>query len=81
MKKILILACVCFFAEYAIAQRDTSYSVQKGLDCYAKEDYSCAYSIFLQAANHNNAYAQGLVGFLYENGYGVEKSDAMAVKW
>jgi uncharacterized protein len=52
---------------------------RRATDAYARGDYLRAVSVLSPLAARGNARAQGLLGFMYENGFGVPQSyDAAA---
>jgi hypothetical protein len=53
----------------------------KGEERYDAKDYKSAFTYFSQAANAGHAGAQNYLGFMYQNGYGVEQNYAEAVSW
>ena len=53
----------------------------KGLRAYDKGDYKTALQEWRPLAEQGNAYAQGMLGFMYNNGKGVAKDDGQAVAW
>jgi TPR repeat protein len=52
-----------------------------GQSAYERGDYAEAYKWFQKAANLGFACAQHYLGWLYENGQGVEKNYSLALKW
>ena len=54
---------------------------KKGIDCFESKKFEEAVSWFRGSAEKGNASAQCYLGYLYENGIGVEKSNIEAVKW
>ena len=80
-KKLLFELFFVVILGQSLAQIDTSYNVQKGLDFAKQEKFKEAFSIFSNAAKKGNAYAQCLVGYLYDVGDGVEQNYKTAVDW
>ncbi len=54
---------------------------KKGIDCFESKKFEEAASWFRGSAEKENASAQCYLGYLYENGIGVEKSNVEAAKW
>ncbi|MBE6257226.1 MAG: toll/interleukin-1 receptor domain-containing protein [Prevotella sp.] len=54
---------------------------KKGIDCFESKKFGKAVSWFRGSAEKGNASAQCYLGYLYESGIGVEKSDIEAVNW
>ncbi len=48
---------------------------------YDRGDYATALRIWRPLADRGDTYAQALLGFMYENGYGVAQDYAEAVRW
>lgn len=60
--------------------------LNKGLSNYLgrngyEQDYKKAYDLLLEAAKQNNADAQSLLGYMFENGIGVTKDYSKAMEW
>ena len=51
-----------------------------GRNGYA-QDYKKAYDCLIEAAKQNNADAQSLLGYMFENGNGVTKDYGKAMEW
>ena len=54
---------------------------QKGLTAYDRGDYATALREWTPLAEQGNAYAQTLIGAMYNDGVGVPKNHKTAVKW
>jgi len=54
---------------------------QAGLYAYERADYKTAYREWLSLAEQGDARAQFELGTLYDDGKGVARDDAEAVKW
>ena len=54
---------------------------QKGLEAYEKKDYAAALREWRPLAEQGHALAQSSVGFMYNNGEGVDQDYQTAVKW
>jgi len=52
-----------------------------GYKAYQRGDYATALRIFRQFADQGSAYAQAIIGFMYEEGQGVTQDYAAAVRW
>ena len=50
-------------------------------DAYGNGDYATALQLFRPLADQGMTKAQAILGVMYANGQGVEKSDAEAMKW
>lgn len=60
---------------------DARTQFQMGKFLQANGDHQTAFNWFLKAANQNDPDAQIAVGYCYENGKGVKKSDDQAFVW
>lgn len=60
---------------------DSDNLYQQGMDMLAEKNYHEAYLFLLQAANDDNSNAQNELGFLYQEGRGVNKNYEAALKW
>lgn len=75
-----------FAAPMLASELDTSVLAQfdLGADYFlgkmGDQDYKRAFESFLEAAEQGLADAQYVLGFCYENGYGVEKDSVQAVR-
>ena len=54
---------------------------REGYRAYERGDYDEARRLFQIAADQGNTWAQSWLGFMHEEGRGVEKSDAEACRW
>src|SRR5271163_4275478 len=90
MKLAFLIACV--LSVQAVAQNgSTSASppqpttpdaqVRLGNEYLDKKDYSSAMIWFRKAAERNNPIAQNNIGWLYDNGLGVNKDYTEAMNW
>ena len=52
-----------------------------GIKAYERGDYATALRIFRQFADQGSAYAQAIIGLMYEEGQGVKQDYAAAVRW
>ena len=48
---------------------------------YELEDYGEAFALYMKTAENGYAHGQYSVGFMYANGEGVDKNEALAVNW
>ena len=48
---------------------------------YEREEYNKAFELFMQAAEKGDPYGQYSIGFMYENGIGVEVSSKKSLEW
>ena len=53
----------------------------KGLVAYEANDFAAALKEFTPLAEAGNAYAQSMLGFMYDNGKGVLQDNAVAHMW
>ena len=77
MKKlllILVLAVMC----NSVARADDIDDAEKA---YEKKDYATAFKLWQPLAEEGIAKAKHYLGFMYQNGYGVEQDVKEAVKW
>ena len=81
MKRLLISIYLLAITGIVVAQKDTSFNVQKGIDYYINGDYENAIVIFDNAAKRGNAYALFYLGYMYEVGSGVEEDYVKAVRY
>src|SRR5712691_7367633 len=54
---------------------------QEALDAFTRQDYATAFRELQPLAQHGDAAAQSLLGFLYAHGYGVAQDYGQAVQW
>jgi TPR repeat protein len=55
--------------------------LELGMLAFMKGDIQTASQTFLPLANNGNKYAQYYLGYMYQNGAGVDQSPAEATKW
>ena len=60
---------------------DVNYQYQRGVIFYNAGDYSQAMEWFLKADAQNNAAAQYVVGYMYDEGQGFERDSYKAMEW
>jgi len=79
MRRILatlaVVGALLFSAGAAWADRD------EGIAAFERGDYAAALQALRPFAEQGNAWAQGAIGALYDNGMGVPQNYAEAVKW
>jgi TPR repeat protein len=73
----ITLAIIGMLMSAITAQAD----IDAGKEAYFMGDYERAIEAFMPDAETGNTYAQIKIGFMYENGWGVEKSYVSAVNW
>lgn len=64
-----------------VSQKDLEALYLKGVEYFNANDYINAVKYYCKAAKCGHASAQNDLGWLYQNGYGVEQDDMEAVKW
>ncbi len=69
----LVLACALSAPAWA--------GFDEGWAAYDRGDYQTAYHEFLPLAEQGDAAAQYNLGLMYDNGQGVARDHAEAVKW
>ena len=75
----LMLALMCALTGQAIAgSKDGTQS--RAYAAYAKGDYVTAAALLIPLAWQGDAKAQGMVGYLYENGKGVPQDFVVAAQ-
>lgn len=72
---VLGLTSAIMGASVAIADIDA------GKEAYFMGEYERAIEAFMPDANAGNTYAQVKIGFMYENGWGVDRSYVAAANW
>ena len=84
---LLLIVLFVSTAVISAAQDDSSRpitpqaEVQSGNLYIDQKDYSKAMTWFRKAAEQGNAVAQNNIGWLYQNGFGVQQDYAEAMKW
>ena len=74
MKKTLLFVVAILISVSGMAQKDNSEESKLGAELIKTRQYKDAYQVFSEAAKKSNSYAQYSLGYLYVNGYGVEKN-------
>lgn len=64
-----------------VVESEADYAFRMGKAAKDSGDYSIAMDYYLIAANKGDARAQNNIGVMYENGLGVPKNNASALKW
>ncbi|MBL4616190.1 MAG: sel1 repeat family protein [Robiginitomaculum sp.] len=62
-------------------QLENSNALDQGVELYNQGKFNEAFVIFSSRAEAGNAAAQYNLGVMYDNGFGVEQSDAKAIEW
>ena len=60
---------------------DSATGAELCMNAFNSGDYVIVFSLCLKSASDGNAYAQNILGLLYDSGAGVAKDSAEAVKW
>lgn len=74
MKRILI--CLLLFINIAIGS-----TIKEGFEAYKSRDYSKAFGIFMSLSRENDSSSFLGLGFLFENGKGVDKNTKRAFEY
>jgi TPR repeat protein len=69
-----ILCVVLFFGVATAPAAFAGGGVARGIAAYSRGDYARAVAALSASSLHGNARAQGLLGFMYENGFGVPQA-------
>ena len=77
-KLTLLLSLTFLFLFSGSVFADSSHDAWDAVD---RKDYKTAHKLWLQLAEQGHATAQGLLGFMYNNGEGVPQDYKEAVKW
>lgn len=77
MMRTLFFVLSCFVA---VANAVTA-NYEMGVEAYNKGEYQKAYNLLLPEAEHGNTNAQFRIGYLLQNGLGVEKNPKQALVW
>jgi uncharacterized protein len=72
------IACAIFWFGAATAHPAFADGLTRGAGTYSRGDYARAVRELTPAAFRGNARAQGQLGFMYENGFGVPQNYAAA---
>ena len=75
------VAAIWSVRELGGAKRDPERSFALGSQCEMDKDYEGAVKWYRRSADAGNVEAPHKLGWMYENGIGVEKDSAEAVKW
>ena len=79
LHKLLIAMSV--FSAMTIGSSAVVAGIGEGAVAFGKGDYATALREFRVLAEQGDAEAQYLLGGMYDEGYGVNKSDKEALKW
>ena len=71
----------CCLLLLAISAHAGAAGIDDGVAAYLREDYATALRELLPAAEAGDVRAQGLLGFMYDDGLGVPHDDAAAAGW
>jgi hypothetical protein len=66
-------------ASVEVVSAETLFNL--GVVAYRTGDYAVALDNFQKSANQGNAQAQFALGYMYENGLGLDKNESIAVEW
>ena len=77
MKKLLLILALAVMCS-SVARGD---DLDDGYKAYEKKDYAAALKLWQPLAEEGIAKAKHYLGFMYQNGYGVEQDVKEAVKW
>ena len=77
MKKLLLILVLVVLCS-SVARGD---DLEDGYKAYEKKDYATALELWQPLAEEGVAKAKHYLGFMYQNGYGVEQDVREAVKW
>lgn len=78
LKIILAVTIVLILNSYSHA---SSESFDEGYKAYEAKHYTKAFRIWIKLAKEGDSAAQNNIGWLYENGLGVERNDQKACFW
>jgi TPR repeat protein len=68
-------------SQNCLAEPEPSEDLSGALVSYAKLEYQAAFRMLVPLADHGNAVAQEILGFMYSRGEGVSRDDARAFAW
>jgi uncharacterized protein len=71
----------CGLAVYLLAQPLEAGPLEDGRDAILRSDFATALQLLRPLAEQGDARAQGNLGFMYHQGYGVPQDFAEALKW
>lgn len=75
------VGCFCLFLLLAVPAGVTLAGVDDGIAAYLRGDYAIAARELLPAAEAGDVRAQGVLGFMYDDGLGVPHDDDAAAGW
>jgi TPR repeat protein len=61
--------------------QDPETILEEARQAYAKQEYEKVFQLVFPLAASGNAQAQYTLGYLYFNGFGIEKSEVQAMQW
>ena len=79
MKKLILTSLIIFFTLTSNVVWSADYN--KGWDAFDSGDYATALREWRPLAEQGNSKAQSMMGWMYDNGYGVPQDYKTAVKW
>lgn len=81
-KRVSFTMTIVFFLTVSLQQAALAGPLEDGKSAYDdRHDYQAALKLLQPLATQGNPEAQLYVGVMYENGQGVKKNPAQAVKW
>jgi TPR repeat protein len=81
MKNIVRAGITAVVLSLGLAAPSAAGPFEDGLAAYGRGDYSTAIQLWRPLADQGNVLAQTNLGFMYENGSGVQQDDVAAVSW
>ena len=80
--RFLIIAVSCLFITACATQNGAAQqSLALGKANFAVHNYDMAYEHLASLADNGNSDAQYALGYMYYNGYGVPRDEAVALQW
>ena len=79
MKRLYMISCFLLCMVNIIAQQKLNPIEKKIKDLYDKEEYVEAYNIAIDEAMNGSAFAQTIIGKMYNDGNAVEHNDLEVV--
>jgi TPR repeat protein len=81
MKNIIWAGIAAVVLSLGLAAHSAAGSFEDALAAYQRFDYSTAMRLWLSLADQGNADAQSRLGFMYQRGHGVPRSEVAAANW
>lgn len=81
MKTTITIICFLLFAITLQAQNSGKQEYDKGMAAYQKNHYAQAKILLEQAATKGHAKAMYNLGYMYENGEGMDQNTGEAIRW